>query len=289
MFTQLVQIFEQDERLCRTIPKTYQLDEEKVKTWNSLNDFSYNETMNVIHVSFFEWQQAFATCIEYILTALNHRDFIMSTGSSLEIEQSASELWTFYIAKKVLQLHNVIFDDLDKSWTKISLSKKKKVDILFIDDFMLSGYHMSNRICSSKSLLKHLQPDTRIMVLSAVVPKDCEWQEPFRDLEMEHGVKLMDRIDIFAGLNLDVPRTYRILFDHKSLEELYDDLHAGYLGAKGYIGSLIKGVDPLITCQQPPALYHLEFGSGELPKVYTPLKPSNIPGFYVSINHDIFT
>ena len=283
MFTQLITLFETDERLKTTIPASYELDPQKVKLWNELNGYT-KQPMEVVKVSFQDWQAAFAICLDRILKELDEGQvFIMSTGVSFLTKQSASELWTFYIAKKLLELHDVKFEDIDQYWTRISKGKQiGAINVLFVDDFMNSGCHMSERVCSSKFPSQNFG---KILIATGVVPSDCEWRDCMEDIQNEYKVKLIEHVEVFAGKTVHVPRGSHLLFDHKSLEELYDDLHQGYLGSKGYIGSLLLGADPLTPYQHPPALYHIAFGSGELPKTHTQLTPiEGQPGFFKRAN-----
>lgn len=279
MFARLTALFETDERLKTTIPASYEVDPQKVKLWNELNDYA-KQPMEVVKVSFQDWQAAFASCLEHILGELNKgRFFIMSTGVSLLKKQSASELWTFYIAKKMLEMHDVQFDDIDQHWTLVSKGKRVgKVDILFVDDFMNSGCHMSQRVCSSKF---PTQDFGRILVAAGIAPSDCQWRDCMEDIQNEYDVHIIDHMEVHIGKIIEVHPGSHLLFDHKSLEELYDDLHHGYIGAKGYIGSLLLGAEPSSPHQHPPALYHIAFGNGELPKSHTQLIPiGGQPGFF---------
>lgn len=279
MYQQLISLFENDVRLKKTIPKTYEIDSEKVKMWNEFNDLCIGP-MEVTKVSFQDWQSGFARCLERILSDLSTGiTFIMSTGISYLAKQSASELWTFYIARKMLELHGVKFEDVDKYWVKISKEKSDGiVNILFVDDFMFTGAHMSDRVCSSKFPSKKFD---KILIVVATSMDDDGWRDVMKDFEEEYGVELLDRIEVFGGLRINLPRKSRLLFDHKSLEELNDDLHFGFLGEEGYMGSLILGADPMTPYQHPPALYHIEFGNGKLPEAHTLLAPiEGKPGFY---------
>lgn len=279
MLQQLITLFETDSRLKKTIPESYELDPVKVKLWNELNDLNMG-SMEVYKVSFQDWQVAFAKCIEHILSELNKGVvFVMSTGVSYLEKQSVSELWTFYIVRKILELNEVKFEEIDQHWMRASKGKSNgTTNILFVDDFMFSGTHMSDHVCVAKFPLGEY---FKIVITVAIAPSDCEWKEPFKDFQSEYGVDRMDMVQVFVGLPIDLPRRSRLLFDHKSLEECNDDLHFGYLGKLGYIGSLLKGADPLCLYQHPPALYHVEFGSGKLPKSHYKLTPvEGRPGFY---------
>ena len=285
MLRQLQSLFETDVRLKKTIPATYELDPEKVEKWNRLKTMKGAlEEVRLVH--FAEWQASFENVLEEVYRRMqNGTTFIMSTGKS-PTEQSASELWTFYIAQKVLEINGVKFEQIDDFWTRVSITKGGEEIHLFIDDFVNSGCHMAGRIGEVASACTG-----KILVAVAVGPRMSDILDCVKDREEEYKVLFSDRLDLIAGLTIDGSVTF--LFDHKSLEELRDDIYMGYLGMGSfgqfkvedwtpiYMGSLMNIADDLTEFQHPPALYHIEFGSGHLKKRQQQLIPlEGYPGFF---------
>ena len=298
-------LFIQDEKLSKTIPtRSYPIDEDRLQIWLN-NQCSNNATFNYIHITFDEWRDGLADVIEKLFNKKSHikkHTFIVSTGLVYEgLEQSASELWMNYIFKLMAKLLGYTIYNETKYWYYVSKSPNENnfVDIVFMDDFIRSGIHMSQRLVFTPDLGKLLENENSTIFIVAPISPGIELlSKPLNDMIKERirpgdvREKMISRIEVIRSIS---PDSDHILLDHNSAEKYDDELSYGYIntykkdknlkhcGLKMplFMGSLVKGADPLNTTRYPPPLYHIVFGKGKLPKNSLTLKPHNkFPQFF---------
>lgn len=302
-YTELKRLFHNDERLKRTVPtQTYELDEAKFAKWKREAGPDLVKRFGYLKISFDDWLRDFAKVFDQLLS-LDNSDFIVSTGLiESQDEQSASELWINYIFKAFMSERGYTFEEKDEYWylAKNSQSDGNVRHVLFLDDWVRTGVHMTSRIFSTPNMTSYLiDPDTKVIIAAPIIPLKEIFQSTFSDVAYDkldpegrrtpentlivEGV--LKRMLLFGGSEIDVDKHPNILLDHNSGEKYDSELFYGFIGIEGFssifIGSLVKGVDPSSSFRYPPPLYHAEFGSGRLPKNSRKLDPiPGRPGYY---------
>lgn len=262
-------LFENDPRLSKTIPKSYELDQEKVQKWNEIQTVSH--PMSVVKVSFYDLlaglEKGFEHCLKMMRRGVH---FLCSNGQEAHSEGSASEKWLFYAAKLYFTNHGMMSHPHWDGFERFFLDGTAETDLrfLFIDDFVNSGCHIIQRILSAEDLFFGGYQCPIVQIVVGAADKDFQFDSlMFSDLMGEYSPPRnfhLGQIDLFVGHQIERGFGDRLFLEHKCLENMYDDLYCGFAG-KQTLGSLIAGWVPT-KYQYPPALYHLEFGKGELPQ-----------------------
>lgn len=161
---------------------------------------------------------------------------------------------------------------------------------MFIDDMILSGTHITERIFSIpelETLLVH--PDTKIYILAPIFVTPSIFKKNFysigkhvlsskygryNPIRKEKTRQVAERVMLISGIVYDSEKYPHIIVDHNGADKY--DVEVAY-GFGGYnngkpilIGSLIEGADleSARPYRYPPPLYYLTFGNGKLPKVF---------------------
>ena len=300
----LYHLFATDDRLKKTRPiRSYQVDPAKVAEWNRLKE--YGEDMKVVKITFDMLLQGISKCIEQIIYKLNDpniKGLLLSTGlinnQAGQRIQSASEMWIYDMVTKVLKTYGLYKVEINASWTLITylpdvptvlpFKYSSNYPYLFLDDFSNSGTHISHRLYQTQYLHPEMG-ESPIIVMVGIAPSIFRMGDPgdhpsmesrgslsaiINDLRMHEYqtnltpsiTNISGRTSLFVGMEFVAGDSDRLLFDHKSMENIDTDLYFGIYNFKGdSIGSLIEGWDPESPYQYPPALYHLIYGKGSLP------------------------
>jgi hypothetical protein len=288
----LIRLFEQDPRLSKTKPKReYHVDQQRLARWMSLAEPYLKDQMRYIEYHFDEWLHALANCIDRLIDTMSQSacSFLVSTGiDPSEASQSASELWLFYIFRRVAEKKGWEHHSVDRFWESFSITGEQATchHVVFIDDFVRSGIHLSGRIAGAPDLATFLlDQHARIHVLAPIMTTRDTFENNFlgvvgdifssgEDPESQAGMRaqemaraIYDRFILIFDIEYDSEKYPYVLFDHNSGEKYDSELFYGFYGdLNKRLGSLIEGANPLNNERYPPPLYHLEFGNGKIPK-----------------------
>ena len=285
----LFKLFEEDPKLKRTKPsKEYHIDKDKLEQWKLLAERKFVENFNYIEYHFNYWLKSMAYSIDKLIEFMNESpcNFIISNGETGEKDQSASELWMYYIFSEVMLKKGYIIEKYNDYWNRIRKSEIASCDhLVFIDDMIRSGWHISGRVLLNPGIDKFLlNTNTKIYILAPIMLKP----DLFKNVFIERGEAIFSiknpgkekqltkdiakRIFLISGIVYDIEKYPHIIVDHNGSDKY--DLVISY-GFGGYndkrqlvlLGSLIEGADPDSPYRYLPPLYHLEFGKGTIPKM----------------------
>jgi hypothetical protein len=273
MISKLQALMVNDPLLKKTVPtRSYDLDPVQVEKFNTVNDFQGPSSRMTVHkISFNDIIIGLGKCFDRMEAGLQKGyKLYVSNGISENDKQSASEKWIFYMIEKLFADYNITPTMGDDHWVSLVKDPTNITSRVFVlvDDFMNSGRHTVFRIYES-DLMKRF-PSYGISVLVGSADVNNPFMDIFKDAIYQYpdNPVNINRISIFIGspFKRDRESDVRLLLEHKSLENIHDDLYLGFVGKQGHIGSLIEGWDATSDRQYPPALYHIVFGKGVIPK-----------------------
>lgn len=292
----LNRLFDTDPRLRRTKPtKEYHIDLNKLEKWKSLADSNLVEHMRYVEYHFKDWMASLAYAIDILLEAMtgSNCDFMISNGkieSANEEEQSASELWMNYIFNSIMTAKGYIIETYDNYWNRIRRpdGKSQCFSLVFLDDFVRTGMHMSFRILATPGLQTFLiDPDTNVYIVAPIIVTPDVFRSNFEAIvsdsiygndtpEQRRYIEILvngftKRIHLLTGIVYDIDNYPYIVLDHTGSDKFESEISRGHIGMRNgvpeFLGSLLEGADPSSPYRYPPPLYHLEFGNGKLPLI----------------------
>lgn len=275
----LNRLFREDPRLVRTKPtREYRVDPEKWARWQSLATAELRNLVRYVEYHFDQWLASLAKGIDDLLVAMdkNQCDIYVSTGISQTREQSASELWMFYIFSSVMEAKGKRLEPFNEFW---SILRRGAGDapcrhLLVIDDFVRTGTHLTIRMARTPDLFRFMTEGALLYVLTPIMILPELFHQSFADVIMDQvEPSEVDRLrgliatqTIFlTGIYYDIDQYPYIVLDHNGSDKYDSEIAGGSIGNGTMIGPLLEGDSVDNLYRYPPPLYHLEFGSGTLP------------------------
>jgi hypothetical protein len=287
----LNKLFDEDPKLKPTKPtKEYHVDKIKLENWKKLAESNFVENFNYIEYHFDYWLKSLAYSIDTLIEIMNTSpcNFIISNGETREKDQSISELWMYYIFSEVMKTKGYIIEKYDEYYNRITKSKIASCDhLVFIDDMVRTGSHISGRILLNPNIEKFLlDSKTKIYIVAPIFVTPKIFKKNFIESgenifsikypgkEKQITLNFANRIFLISGIIYDIEKYPHIIVDHNGSDKYDVVLSYGYGGYGREIrkklillGSLIEGSDINSPYRYPPPLYYLTFGNGSIPKM----------------------
>jgi hypothetical protein len=276
----LNRLFREDPRLARTKPaREYRVDPEKWARWQSLAEPELKNMVRYVEYHFNQWLASLAKGIDDLLLEMEKRDcdIYVSTGISETREQSASELWMFYIFNKVLEAKGKRIEPFNEFWSILRKGQGEAPcrNLLIIDDFVRTGTHLTIRMAKTPDLFRFLAEQKALLyVLTPIMVLPDIFYRSFDDVITDQvGPAEVDRIRdlirtrtvFLTGIYYDIDAYPYIVIDHNGSDKYDSEIAGGNIGKGRMIGPLLEGDSVENLYRYPPPLYHLEFGNGKLP------------------------
>lgn len=277
----LNRLFKEDPRLAKTKPaRKYGVDPEKWKRWQSLATPELKSMVKYVEYHFDQWLASLATGIDGLLAEMDKRscDIYVSTGASQTTEQSASELWMFYIFERVMEAMGKRIEPFNEFWSILRKGSGNAscLNLLIIDDLVRTGTHLTMRMAKTPDLFKFMSENGAVLfVLAPIMVLPEIFHEMFGNIiqdaasDMDPGIlqNLVKTKTIYlTGIYYDLNKYPYLVIDHNGSDKYDSEIAGGNIGNGRSIGPLLEGDSVNNSYRYPPPLYHLEFGSGTLPR-----------------------
>jgi hypothetical protein len=292
----LIDLFDTDPRLIRTKPtQEYRIDPVKWTKWQSLATSQMKKEVRYVQYHFNQWLESLAIGIDALLEdmSLHQCDVYVSTGTSVMKEQSASELWMFYIFQQLMAAKGKIIEPYNDYWAILRRGKTPAncKHLVLIDDFVRSGNHLTQRIVSTPDLLDFmLEKGAVLYILTPIMVVPKIFKRTFSDIVRDVAGEQPETADyirvinnqtkFLTGIYYDIEAYPYIILDHNGSDKFESEIAGGNFGKSLVMGPLLEGDSVENPYRYPPPLYHLEFGKGTLPKKAFKFRPSKEPGLY---------